>query len=347
MKHSLILFLLLFFLNISVKADEFEQLMGKSTPHWRYVEQAQDLQTLEFVKTLYEKNKEVQFTDQGVYKIPKVVHFIWLGPKPFPPYSVENIRTWMAHHPDWTFKFWTDRDREAPCSGMQVIDVSTFHFLKLGSCYASSQNFGEKSDLLRYEILFQEGGVYADHDANSLQRFDGLHRGYDFYCCLEAPHEPFVDLNITCGNGVLGSRPGHPCVAKVIDLIAENWQPMAEKYRGRDPYSQTEIVMQRTYIALTRALRESIDLPGNTDIVFPASYFFSKGGMPSLYSKHFYATAWDDSKIQPSVAKMVQEKLLHKVDKKSVRLQWVLVAFLSLNLMGLGFCIKRVKVRGF
>ena len=38
----------------------------------------------------------------------------------------------MAHHPDWTFVFWTDRKRPAPCKGMEVrlFEDFNFEFLK-------------------------------------------------------------------------------------------------------------------------------------------------------------------------------------------------------------------------
>ena len=133
---------------------------------------------------------------------------------------------------------------------------------------------GEKSDLLRYEILFQEGGIYVDHDASCLRPFDGLNRGYDFFCGLESPHESFVGRSVTCGNGVVGSRAHHPTIAKVIDLIAERWGPLGEKYRGEDEYSKIEIVMQRTHIALTDAIVETVDARGNRYRISGGLFFF-------------------------------------------------------------------------
>ncbi len=75
-------------------------------------------------------------------KIPKVVHFIWLGPRPFPPQSVENVRTWIAHNPDWEFKFWTDRRRDPPCNGMETIVMKEYPFPLLGNRYVASENWG-------------------------------------------------------------------------------------------------------------------------------------------------------------------------------------------------------------
>ncbi len=324
---------------------EFYSLMGEHTPHWNHVAQEQDRSFLETCKGVYEKTYNELLTARKSVKIPKTIHFIWLGPKSFPLESVENVRTWMAQHPDWTVKFWTDRDRPLPCRGMQKVFVKDFPFSRLERCFLQSQNYGEKSDILRYEILNHEGGVYVDHDANCLQSFHPLHTAYDFYCCLETPHEPFVGQTVTCGNGVIGARPNHPALRRVIDLIAQRWDILGKKYQGRDLYSRTEVVMQRTYIALTSALKEDIlNREGNVDIVLPASYFFAKSGMPSLYSKHFYATAWSEQKS----ANKDDKQLLKRVDRisqKSKNIQLLSSLVLGFNLLLMAGFVLRTRRR--
>lgn len=313
--------------------DNFDELMGKKTKHWSYVRDKVDVAFLSTCQALFEKNRSYLHKAQSSSKIPKTVHFIWLGPKPFPPESVENIRTWIAKNPGWTVKFWTDRDRPLPCKGMQKVRTQDFSFSRLEKSYHQSQNWGEKSDILRYEILFQEGGVYADHDANCLQPFETLHSGYDFYCGMETPHEAFVGRNVTCGNGVIGSRPRHPTIKKVIDLIGERWDGLGRKYQGKDVYSRTEVVMQRTYIALTDALKGTIDQESNVDIVLPAAYFFAKSGLPSLYSKHFYATAWSDQKVNNSPWEKEAQKKLSKIKQKSKNLYLLLLLMFAVNIL--------------
>jgi len=325
--------LLLFLFPLLVHSDEFEEYMGKETSHWAYVKQPQDIAALERFQSLYSARKHLQFATQLPLKIPEVVHFIWLGPRPFPPQSVENVRSWMAKHPEWTFKFWTDRERSPPCIGMQTILVQDIHMPRLAACFNASENYGEKSDILRYEILFNEGGVYADHDASCLQSFEGLHHGYDFYCGLEAPHPPFVGLNITCGCGLIGARPHHPVVNKVIDLIATRWNSIGKTFRGRDGFSRTQLVMQRTYIALTHALEETLDKDGNSDIVFPAAYFFAKTGIPSLYSKHFYANSWAEEKEKNISFEKDAYKKVRQIKQRHENMRLVILIALSVNII--------------
>jgi hypothetical protein len=335
---------LLLLLAVSLQEpDDFEALMGKQTSHWKHVVESPDRDMLSFAGALYEKNKMAQYTQQGKYKIPPVVHFIWLGPRPFPPESVENVRDWMDKNPGWTVKFWTDRDRAPPYDGMEKMLVEGFHFLKLGTAFEQSQNWGEKSDLLRYEILYQEGGVYVDHDASCLRSFDGMHRGYDFFCGLETPHEPFVGRSVTCGNAVIGASSHHPTMGKVIDLIDERWDALGEKYQGKDDYSRIEVVMQRTYIALTDAVLQTIGAESNNDIIFPAAYFLAKSGIHPLYCRHLFSSAWIDSKTRKTSEERTKEQALGKIRQKNRNVTFLLVGLFAFN--GLVLCYALVKRR--
>lgn len=333
-------------LNALAEEDEFENLMGKGTEHWCHISKDEDLFVLEKFKTLYQKNKNSLNTLEGEFKIPRVIHFIWIGPRPFPPLSVENIRTWIAKNPDWKVKFWTDRERPPPCNGMEVKKVQEFPFLFLGRFFDESRNYGEKSDLLRFEILYQEGGLYVDHDANCLKNFDNLHRGFDLYCGLEAPHPLVVGMSITAGIGVMGSRPQHPLVKTVIDLIANNWYKIAKKYRGRDGYSRTQLVMERTYIMLTQALKKYETQQTLTDIVLPAAYFFAKKGIPPLYSKHFFANSWAEEDEKNREFEKNARRTMEKIKQKNRTIRLIGKIILSLNLIafiGIFFYLIRKK----
>ena len=273
--------------------DSFEKLLGKETVDWNYIQTKEDLQDLDFYKIVYEQHVNYQWDVRPTFRIPKIVHLIWLGPSPFPIESIENIRTWLAHHPSWTFYFWTDRKRMPPCKDLQLRYIKDFTFQFLADEFQESQNWGEKSDILRYEILYQIGGIYIDHDANCLRPFDGLHTGYDFYAGLEMPHEKIGARALTVGIGLMGAKPYHPVIWGAIQMIINRWISVTEMFKGNDPFVQAQRVSHRTYMALTLALRNHFNLQGNRDIVFPACYFYPKHGLPGFYSYHFYGTTWN------------------------------------------------------
>ncbi len=294
--------------------SEFNELVGKNTPYWKYVSSDKDHQILNALKAVYQKNHAAQYAQEGNYKIPKVVHCIWLGPRPFPQASVENMRTWVAKHPDWEFKFWTDRKRLPPCAGFKVRLVQDADFSRLKKYYHQATNWGEKADYLRYEILYREGGVYIDHDANALQVFDKLNCAYDFYGCTESPHPPVIDMAVTVGNGLIGTKAKHPILKGCLDYVEKNWQEVESSGRLKTISHEPTLVMERSYIALTRSIMDYLNTEGNKDIVFPASYFFACKYLPSFYSHHFYATAW---KAKDTCR--AQQRLINEITKQSKR----------------------------
>ena len=72
---------------------------------------------------------------------------------------------------DFTVEIWTDEDAENfPMKNRDIFEKAT--------------NLGMKSDIFRYEILYQQGGVYLDTDFFCLQPLDDLNEMYDFYSCI-------------------------------------------------------------------------------------------------------------------------------------------------------------------
>jgi len=328
---------------LSASEEPFDVWMGVHTSHWAHVKQERDLIDLQKYRLLFNKNFNLIHSAQGPVKIPRTVHFIWLGPHPFPPASVSNVRSWIAQNPDWEFKFWTDRPRDPPCRGMETIVIKEYPFSTLKRCYATSNNWGEKSDILRYEILYAQGGVYVDHDASCLQPFLPYHQAYDLFCGLETPHPPFIGRSITAGNGVIGSCPLHPVIKSVIDLIDQRWERIAERFAQDTTIQPEQIVIERTYIALTDALALALDRPGYTDIVLPAAYFFPKKGLKPILSEHFFANSWAGGKSSIQRFEREVKKEMQKIEKRFDRLTLLLLGLLALDLalLGLSICYSK------
>ena len=298
--------------------------MGSQTADWKYMSMKRDFDDLHYYKMLYRQGYAYEFAPQSETRIPQVIHLIWLGPRAFPIASLPYIRSWLTQHPGWTLYFWTDRPRLPPAQGCQIRYVDDFDFKFLKEQYAASKNWGEKSDLLRYEILLAEGGVYIDHDASCLRSFDLLHRGYDFYACLEVPHEAIDDLVLTAGNGVIGSIPHHPIILETIQTVLRRWERITRAFSAQDPWTQARLVTYRTYICLTHALKNRAHLFQGRSIVFPASYFYPKKELKGIYSRHFYSSAWHDLNFSSSeLALLSTMSQFKKEATKTLRLEWI------------------------
>jgi mannosyltransferase OCH1-like enzyme len=132
--------------------------------------------------------------------IPRIIHQIWLGPDPLPSDHRPWIASWKRHHPDWEHRFWTEEDLPADPIRPEVLE-------RLRAPV-------ERADILRLEILYRHGGVYADTDLECLRAIDPLLDG-----------ERFVGVSIKPGrmtNTLIASAPGHP----LLDRALRELQPM-------------------------------------------------------------------------------------------------------------------------
>eukprot|EP00937_MAST-01D_sp_MAST-1D-sp2_P007827 g7827.t1 len=129
--------------------------------------------------------------------IPRVIHHIWLG-SPLPARFRALRETWRAYHPTWRHVLWGDA--EAAAFG-----------LRNRAAFDAAPNWGEKSDLLRYEVLLRHGGVYVDTDFECVRALDELvELGLGFFAGIS--NTASVELN----NGLVGAAPGHPLLARLV-----------------------------------------------------------------------------------------------------------------------------------
>ena len=326
------------------RSDDFESLTGKNLPVWKFVQTQQDFEHLNLFKRMYEMRKGHLNSSQEEVRIPKVVHFIWIGPLPFPRESVENVRTWMAKNPDWTFNFWTDYKRPLPVPGMHLRMIQDVSFLKLQECFSKSDNYGEKSDLLRYEILYKEGGVYVDHDVKCFKSFDTLNQSYDFYCGIDMPYTSSLPSCIFTTNNLIGVKPSHPVLLRCMDLLVDQWDQLEYEYPGEDNDARLNRVLHRSFWLFGEAVKQLSNQGDNRDIVFPAYYFDAPKEELALYARHQYAGSWHEN--ESVFEKMVRERLMI-LSKKSNKILLFFGVVTLLNFLGLAalFILLRRSLR--
>lgn len=236
----------------------------------------------DFFRSLYEAyDKETCMSDE--YIIPKLIHFVWLGSK-LPDECRKMIRTWKTMHPTWKVKVWTDTDVKT--FGMQNIDA-----------FNRASNFGQKSDIFRYEILYRHGGVYADIDFECIQPLDDLHKSCEFYtgACGDS---------VCLLNGLIGTRPGHPIMKACIDNL----------YVSIGDHNESRIMDETGPYLFTRMFLSCTSLNDAGKVVpFPPSYFYPfPGSMRDMTDKtevkrqflkpesltiHYWASTWQRNKL--------------------------------------------------
>ncbi len=153
---------------------------------------------------IYKKNRKSELMAsqlQDEPRIPLKIHQIWIGPRPVPEKFKWMMKTWQDQHPHWEYKLWTNDD------------LKTFPFINK-EAFDAAKNWGMKADILRYEILYNHGGVYVDLDFECFKPFDALNYAYDFYAGLTWPHE--------INNALIAAAPGSIIMREAINAIAKN-----------------------------------------------------------------------------------------------------------------------------
>jgi len=251
--------------------------------------------------------RNIQYLEKvAINTVPKSIHFIWIGPNPFPKKSISNLVSWKKHHPTWNFFFWTDDPkRDPPITGVQKSLISSLGLGPLQRCFKESNNWSEKSDLLRFTIMYKKGGIYVDHDVECLRPLDSLSSHYDFVAGYEPFHPYEYSLNnpFVPNTGLIISRPSHPIMKKIITRLSSRWDMFSKKFPGEDRDSILNRVISRTFDPFAYCVSHFIDSGKYQNILLPVSYFHSSGRLKKktlkectkaghVYAIHRFQGAW-------------------------------------------------------
>lgn len=243
-------------------AGQFDEHLEK-TEDLQYLSTSEDRTLCHFYSGLYEMALK---REKPAGSIPKTLHFIWLGREPFPKTSVKNVKEWIDRHPGWKVKFWTDVGQSAPDDRMQVNSFTLFPLEELKELYDRSENFDERSQLVRHAILLNEGGLYVDHDVKCLRPFDPLQENHDFFCGLKPLAHAVQGSSVNPSSHLLGSSAQHPILKAAKKwLIAEGGS--LDKSLGK-------------------GIKEAHNRTGRKDIVFPPDHFSLSNSKKAIFAVH-------------------------------------------------------------
>lgn len=224
-------------------------------------------------KNLYEKNYVANTATDAPYKIPKIIHQIWLG-SPFPEKYKHFRETWLQNHPDWEYRLWTEKE------------IDDFN-LTNKDLYDYACNYGEKSDIAKYEIVYRCGGMYVDTDYECYVPFDHLHKAYDFYIGVQ----PMDTGHVQIGLGLFAARPGHPLLGRTIDAISKKQKISEPIVLRTGPLFFTQLF----YHLAPQCEDKVIALPAG--FLYPMGYFEKAKDKdiwvrPESLANHHWAGSW-------------------------------------------------------
>jgi mannosyltransferase OCH1-like enzyme len=256
--------------DVSMKTDKYMQTILETIQIAGY----DGLNFISLCRNLYNANQPGCLAFQDTPKIPKIIHQIWIG-SPVPEVLEKYRTSWLKKHAreGWTYILWTD----------EKVAKIKLHNQKY---YDAAENLAHKADMLRYEIVYQFGGVYIDMDFECLQPLDLFHYGYDFYTALQP-----LDTNLAqLGLALFGAVPKHPILKHAILTIKKDWE-------------QKGVTRKSGPVHFTKSFVAMAGKDNRIDIAFPASYFYPLGAFEVIvhrrkwleegaFAVHWWAKSW-------------------------------------------------------
>jgi inositol phosphorylceramide mannosyltransferase catalytic subunit len=287
------------------KTDFYDSMQKPGIPGFN-VENARSNDDWKKLEYLYNKNY-LHNNEPKKYTIPRTIHQIWLG-SALPERYSDWQKTWITLHPEWNYKLWTDSDLDL----FKMINSEKYYSIK---------SLGARSDILRYEILYKYGGIYADTDFECMKSFDDIITRCSFFAGI--PH--CRDGRPLINNALIGSSPGNKIIFDCITNMKMH----------RIDVTNPDSIMEITGASLlSDSVINIIDSGENDIIIFPASFFYPFRGdlrnirtirqarkcqQPETFALHYWEVSWwPDSRSLKQTIKNLLPKRLKRLIKKYI-----------------------------
>lgn len=167
--------------------------------------------------------------------IPKVLHLTWVGDASKRPDNC--IQTWIDQNPGWTVKIWGNDDLH------DFEWVNARHIRQMWN-----KELNGVADLMRWEILYSEGGIVVDADSICVRPLDDWILEAEVIACWENEHtRPRL-----IGCNMVGSVPENPFIGQIIkDLQAEESVVNDMAWKTVGPLRLTTAYFKYRYTGLT------------------------------------------------------------------------------------------------
>jgi FkbM family methyltransferase len=194
--------------------------------------------------------------------VPRVLHRVWLGPRPIPERYEAYWAAWKRQLPDYELVTWTEREAVRLASVAPLLERAV--------------SPTQQADILRYAVLQAEGGVYMDCDMMPLQWRDwGLEEG--LVTCNESTDDDIRSI------GFIAAPKGNETFARALSLIS------ATKL-GTDAVNfETGPVLFRKAIAAEQRLPDAAFYPYHHEEPFSAIF---ERDLSATYGIHVWGMSW-------------------------------------------------------
>lgn len=126
--------------------------------------------------------------------IPKIIHYCWFGKGLMPKSQQDCIKSWQKIMPDYKIMRWDEEtfDYEQYSASKHAYNVKKYALV---------------SDVCRYNVLYEHGGIYLDTDVEAFKKFD-KYLNADFFSAIELYNEFYTENSLS-----LLDTEGNPLVS--------------------------------------------------------------------------------------------------------------------------------------
>lgn len=166
--------------------------------------------------------------------IPKILHFIWVGDESIRPDNC--IDTWVRHHPDWQIKLWGNASlrEHAWTNGAHMEQMAR-------------RELNGVADMMRWEILYNEGGIVIDADSVCVRPLDEALLDCEAFACWESE----IARPGLIAAGYVGACAGNAFIGQIVlDIQAEPTVTNVRAWKSVGPQRLTESYRKYRYHAL-------------------------------------------------------------------------------------------------
>lgn len=204
----------------------------------------------------------------------KTIHYIWLGGKKKPRVIRKCILSWKKNMPDWEIKEWNESN----------LDVNVCDYCK--EAY-KSHRYAFAADVLRFYILYNEGGLYFDTDVKLLKSIEPLVEEYEAFTGYEY-------ARVAPGLVLYARHRNNKIFAEMLDQYYHNHYLIDGKENKKVVGEYLSEILEKYGFKY-----EDIFQQCNNFTVFPSTYFCPTDAFGNMinfsentYSIHLFAASW-------------------------------------------------------
>ena len=263
-----------------------------------------------------------------MYRIPKIIHYCWIGTKEKPESVQYCIESWRKFCPDYEIIEWNERN----------YDFTKNEYMK--EAY-EAKKWGFATDYARLDIIYNYGGIYLDTDVEIIKSFDDL-LDEEAFIGFEDGGE---NLFINSGQG-FGAIPYNNIIGKMKDFYEEihfcnddgslNMTP--------SPKYTTEVLCQNGLKKENKTQKLDNIIIYNKEVLCPKN--FNTGNIKitqNTHSIHHFTASWMDELTRNSIEH--QRKIYRRFGKNLGRYILILEDFIGMYGLKVIFIIPRKLIK--